>query len=145
MPPPAPAVVTSATAAAPVSDPRQTFVAAALSMRGRPYRYGGADPAGFDCSGLVDYAARSAGLKVPRTTAEQLRAGVPVKRGALEAGDLVFMRLDKGLHVGIVTEPGVFVHAPSTGGQVRLDRLDAPPYRKGFIGGRRIGGRRTGP
>ena len=113
------------------------MVTAALSMRGRPYRYGGADPAGFDCSGLVDYAARSAGLKVPRTTTEQWRAGSAVKRDALQAGDLVFMRLDKGLHVGIVTVPGVFIHAPSTGGQVRMDRLDARHWARQQVSYRR--------
>lgn len=117
---------------------RGLLVATALSMRGHPYRYGGSDPSGFDCSGLVAYAARGAGISVPRTAADQWQTGVAVDREALQAGDLVFMRLEKELHVGIMTGPDVFVHAPSSGGHVRVDLLDARPYREGFIGGRRI-------
>lgn len=121
-----------------MTDPRGLLVATALSMRGHPYRFGGSDPSGFDCSGLVAYAAQGAGLVVPRTTAGQWKTGAAVKRSTLEAGDLVFMRLKKELHVGIMTGPDVFVHAPSSGGSVRVDRLDSSPYRDGFIGGRRI-------
>ncbi len=74
----------------------------ALAMLGQPYRCGGAAPGGFDCSGLVAYAAAGAGIRVPRTAHEQLRAGMPVARGELRAGDLVFMHLaHKELHVGI--------------------------------------------
>jgi len=116
----------------------QSFIAAALAMRGAPYRYGGESPNGFDCSGLVAYAAKQAGVQVPRTAREQLQSGIPVKRRSLQPGDLVFMRLRKELHVGIVTGDGVFVHAPSKGGKVRVDQLDAQPYRDGFVAARRI-------
>jgi cell wall-associated NlpC family hydrolase len=111
----------------------------ALSMLGQPYRYGGAAPGGFDCSGLVQYAANGAGIYVPRTAHEQMRAGLAVSRGELRAGDLVFMHLaHKELHVGIVIDDQNFVHAPSTGGYVRVDRLSAPLYAKGFLSARRI-------
>jgi len=121
-----------------VQDPRGLLVSTALSMRGHPYRFGGSTPSGFDCSGLVVYAAQGAGIPVPRTAADQWKTGVAVEREALQAGDLVFMRLNRELHVGIMTGPDSFVHAPSSGGQVRIDLLDSRPYRKGFIGGRRI-------
>jgi len=108
-------------------------------MRGQPYRFGGAAPGGFDCSGLVQYAANYAGIHVPRTAHEQLRIGEPVARGEVEPGDLVFMHLaHKQLHVGIAIDADRFVHAPSKGGYIRIDSLDAPPYAKGFLGARRI-------
>jgi cell wall-associated NlpC family hydrolase len=111
----------------------------ALSMLGQPYRYGGAAPGGFDCSGLVSYAASGAGIRVPRTAREQLAAGMPVPRGRLQPGDLVFMHLArKELHVGIALGGERFIHAPSAGGHVRIDALTAAPYTSGFLGARRI-------
>ena len=121
------------------ADPRTDMVRRALSMLGQPYRYGGAAPGGFDCSGLVQYAADGAGIHVPRTAREQMRAGLAVPRDELRAGDLIFMHLaHKELHVGIVIDDQDFVHAPSTGGHVRIDRLSAPRYAKGFLSARRI-------
>ncbi len=121
------------------SDRAAVMVASATAMLGEPYRYGGAAPGGFDCSGLVAYAARSAGIVLPRTAREQARAGVLVRRADVKAGDLVFMRLArKELHVGIAVDAGRFIHAPATGGRVRIDSLDASPYSAGFIGARRV-------
>jgi len=128
----------SAPTTAPAT-PRTEMVRVALSMLGQPYRYGGAAPGGFDCSGLVQYAANGAGIYLPRTAREQLRAGEQVSRTDVRAGDLVFMHLaHKELHVGIVIDDGNFVHAPSSGAQVRIDRLSAPPYANGFLSARRI-------
>lgn len=108
-------------------------------MLGQPYRYGGAAPGGFDCSGLVNFAARSSGFAVPRTTQELLNVGDPVALDALQPGDLVFMHLAaKELHVGIAVDPRRFVHAPSSGGVVRIDSLDAPPYSRALLGARRL-------
>jgi murein DD-endopeptidase len=76
---------------------------------------------------------------VPRTAAEQLQFGLPVARAELQAGDLVFMHLSsKELHVAIALDRQLFVHAPSSGGRVRIDSLLAPPYAKGFIAARRV-------
>jgi cell wall-associated NlpC family hydrolase len=120
-------------------NPQAIMVERAVSMLGQPYRFGGAAPGGFDCSGLVAYAANGAGIRVPRTAAEQMNVGRPVARGAVQAGDLVFMHLaHKELHVGIAVDDERFVHAPSAGGRVRIDSLDAPPYAKGYLGARRI-------
>jgi cell wall-associated NlpC family hydrolase len=111
----------------------------AASMIGQPYLYGGAAPGGFDCSGLVEYSALSAGIRLPRTAAEQLRMGSPVSRNELQPGDLIFMHLaHKELHVAIALDRQLFVHAPSSGGYVRVDSLIAPPYSKGFIAARRV-------
>jgi cell wall-associated NlpC family hydrolase len=111
----------------------------AMSMLGQPYHWGGAAPGGFDCSGLVAYAASGAGIRVPRTAHEQLAGGIPIARGELRAGDLVFMRLaHKELHVGIAVDKERFIHAPSAGGHVRIDSLSAPPYAMGFMSARRL-------
>jgi peptidoglycan DL-endopeptidase CwlO len=123
----------------PPADPRVVMVDLARSMIGQPYRFGGAAPGGFDCSGLVAYAANGAGIRVPRTAREQLRAGNPVARGDLKPGDLVFMHLaHKELHVGIAVGGERFVHAPAAGGHVRIDSLAAPPYSRSFLRARRI-------
>jgi len=115
------------------------MVDTAASVLGQPYRFGGAAPGGFDCSGLVVYAAAGAGVHVPRTAHEQLRFGEPIARGELQAGDLIFMHLaHKELHVGIAIDGKRFIHAPSTGGYVRIDSLAAPPYARGYLGARRI-------
>ena len=119
--------------------PTQVMLDSATSMIGQPYRFGGVTPGGFDCSGLVVYAAANAGIRMPRTAAEQLQSGLPVGRTELQAGDLVFMHLaGKELHVAIALDRQLFVHAPSNGGRVRIDSLLAPPYAKGFIAARRV-------
>jgi cell wall-associated NlpC family hydrolase len=120
-------------------DTRTLIVNGATAMLGQPYRWGGAAPGGFDCSGLVVYATGAAGIQLPRTAREQLHAGAPIARRELHAGDLVFMHLArKELHVGIAIDYDRFVHAPSAGGYVRIDSLDAPPYARGFLTARRI-------
>ena len=125
--------------AIPNASAAQLMIDTATSMIGQPYRYGGAAPGGFDCSGLVIYAAESAGVHVPRTAAEQMEIGRPVARSELQAGDLVFMHLArKELHVAIALDRQLFVHAPSSGGRVRVDSLLAPPYSQGFIAARRV-------
>jgi cell wall-associated NlpC family hydrolase len=123
----------------PPPDPRVIMVDRARSMLGQPYRWGGDAPGGFDCSGLVVYAANGAGIRVPRTAHEQLGTGTPVARGKVHEGDLVFMHLaHKELHVGIAIDDERFIHAPSRGGYVRIDSLASPPYARGFLGARRI-------
>jgi cell wall-associated NlpC family hydrolase len=120
-------------------DPRVIMVDLAKSMLGQPYRWGGAAPGGFDCSGLVAYTAERAGVPMPRTAHEQLHTGVPIARREVHEGDLVFMHLaHKELHVGIAIDDERFIHAPSAGGHVRIDSLAAPPYAGGFISARRI-------
>lgn len=132
---------TSIPAARLTTDPRALLVAGATAMRGQPYRWGGDAPGGFDCSGLVFYAAARRGIVLPRTAREQLRSGTAVSRRDVRAGDLVFMHLThKELHVGIAIDNDTFVHAPATGGQVRIDSLRARPYAGGFLAARRIVG-----
>jgi cell wall-associated NlpC family hydrolase len=137
--PAAPDAADASAVAEPPPDPSALMVYNALSLIGQPYRFGGAEPGGFDCSGLVAYAAAGAGIYMPRTAREQLGAGMPVQRGQLQAGDLVFMHLArKELHVGIAIDGDRFVHAPSSGGYVRIDSLASAPYARGYLGARRI-------
>jgi cell wall-associated NlpC family hydrolase len=120
-------------------DGRVLMIDRAKAMLGQPYRWGGAAPGGFDCSGLVYYAAAGAGLRIPRTAAEQFAYGKPIKRAELRAGDLVFMHLArKELHVAIALDAQHFIHAPSSGGFVRIDSLESRPYDSGYLGARRI-------
>ncbi len=114
----------------------------AISLVGTPYRYGGNTPeGGFDCSGLVDYVFRDMlNLRLPRTTRALAELEGPrIQPEQLVAGDLVFFG-DAGTvsHVGIYVGEGRFVHAPSTGGTVRLDRLDGSWWRGHYSGARRL-------
>ncbi|MGH8667929.1 MAG: C40 family peptidase [Burkholderiales bacterium] len=122
----APVAPVKRVAAAPAASERAAGVA--VKMVGKPYRAGGAGAAtGFDCSGLVQFSYRQAGVSVPRSTELQLRASKSVSRAGLRRGDLVFFDQEgkKKSHVGIYLGDGRFVHAPSSGKQVRIDRLDS--------------------
>ena len=112
----------------------------ALDFRGTPYRNGGADPTGFDCSGFVWYVFGQHGLVVPRTVQDQFRMGENVPPSDLRAGDLVFFSTTTpgASHVGIVIGGDSFVHAPSSSGVVRVERLGASYWSTRFVGARRI-------
>ena len=111
-----------------VSPTRHEVVRTAEQLIGTPYRYGGNDPDGFDCSGLVQYTHRRAGIDVPRTTAQQLAEARIAGPEFLMPGDLLFFRIEaqKSRHVGIYEGDGVFIHAPSSGKQVSRASLENP-------------------
>ncbi len=122
--PPA-AVYPAATAPAPPQ--AQAATIHALGLVGTPYRYGGNTPAsGFDCSGLIGYVYwQAAQIRVPRTVQQIGNWGQPVSGDALRTGDLVVFGGSgrAATHAGIYVGEGRFVHAPSTGGTVRMDHL----------------------
>lgn len=119
--------------------PGDDVIGTALALRGTPYRNGGADLAGFDCSGFVWYVFARHGLALPRTVAEQYEVGGRVKAEELQPGDLVFFRTaGRGAsHVGIALGVDAFVHAPSSAGVVRVERLSASYWSSRYLGARR--------
>jgi cell wall-associated NlpC family hydrolase len=117
---------------------RAAVVDEAARQIGTPYRYGGSSPDGFDCSGLVQFAHRRAGIAVPRTTGAQWQAALPLQRGHLLPGDVLFFDIGTGKsrHVGIYEGRGRFIHAPSSGKRVSRASLDNPYWKSRWVGSR---------
>lgn len=113
----------------------------AQSMRGVRYRWGASSRSATDCSGFTSQVFRSNGYRIPRTSAEQSRAGAKVDRSSLRPGDLVFFRTRRGTrvsHVGIYTGNGKFIHASSGGGKVQINSLSDGYYNKRYVTARRV-------
>lgn len=116
----------------------------AIGLVGTPYRWGGNTPdSGFDCSGLIGYVYRDvAGLQLPRTTREMSSLQLPrVSRGHWHSGDLLFFATNgerQVSHAGIYVGEGRFVHAPSSGGTVRLDSLANRYWQQRYLDARRV-------
>lgn len=112
---------------------RSELVEHARSMLGTLYLWGGASPAGFDCSGLVQYSYAKAGIAVPRTAEEQLAATAPLNLDELRPGDLLFFSTAyKQIHVGIYLGDGTFIHAPASGKHVSIATVDDVYWRDAF-------------
>ena len=130
-----------AVAAAPAEPPALLPVlATAMGLRGSPYRSGGNDPAGFDCSGFVRYVFAQHGRSLPREVREQFAVGARIERDEVRPGDLVFFEtVSPGAsHVGIALGGDEFVHAPSSRGVVRVERYTTEYWAKRWVGARRI-------
>ena len=121
------------------ADRGDAAAALAAKMVGKPYKYGGASPSGFDCSGLVSYSFKQAGVALPHNTTQQRAASRLVKVAELRRGDLLFFDQEgkKHGHVGIYLGEGRFVHAPSSGKSVRTDALSNPYWKKHLTEARR--------
>ena len=139
---PAPAATAPSDAPAPDRNAIGSYslVSTALDLRGVRYRNGGADPSGFDCSGFTQYVFARYGVALPRDVKHQFEAGKAVGPEALEPGDLVFFTTTGpgASHVGIAVGGDQFVHAPSSTGVVRVERLSSRYWSERFVGIRRI-------
>jgi cell wall-associated NlpC family hydrolase len=115
---------------------------AALAFLGVSYRFGGTSPdLGFDCSGLVRRVFQDAlGLNLPRTAREMSQMGTQVRMEDLKPGDLVFFNTMRAAfsHVGIYLGDNKFVHAPSSGGVVRVEDMRIRYWTQRFDGARRL-------
>lgn len=129
---------------------REDVVDTALDQVGEDYEYGGADPSdGFDCSGLVRYSYAEAGIKLPRSSREQRKAGRHVNFSEAQPADLLFYNFADAkpkpgekpllaLHVAIYIGDGKAVHAPVRDGEVEVIEVTKPHWRKRYLGARRI-------
>jgi murein DD-endopeptidase len=124
------------------SDGGGAVVRVAASLVGTRYQFGGADEAGFDCSGLVLYVHERVGLGIPRTAAAQQRAALAVPLTQLKPGDLVFFSSDGQFidHVGIYTGFGRFIHAPHAGVAVSYAELASAYYARHLVSAGRFWG-----
>jgi cell wall-associated NlpC family hydrolase len=112
----------------------------AKEMLGKPYKYAGDTPEGFDCSGLVKYSYARAGISMPRDTQSQRRIAMLVSVHSMREGDLLFFDQEgkKSSHVGMYLGKGRFIHAPSSGGKVRTDSINSEFWKKHFVEARRV-------
>ena len=118
-----------------IESPGRQALAVARKMLGSPYRYGGMDPKGFDCSGLVRYAFSQSGLELPRTSREIFRASLRIDPQKIEPGDLLFFALsaNKVSHVGIYAGQNRFIHSPSSGKGVSYASMANPYWQRRLI------------
>lgn len=115
-------------------------ISLALALQGTPYRNGGSDPSGFDCSGFVQWVFAQQGLALPREVRQQYLVGEEIESDEVRPGDLVFFEtVSSGAsHVGIALGGGEFVHAPSSRGVVRTERYTSSYWPGRWVGARRI-------
>jgi cell wall-associated NlpC family hydrolase len=120
--------------------PQTALVDTALGLLGVPYRNGGADLAGFDCSGFTQYVFWQHGVPLPREVRDQFRFGEAIRQDNVAPGDLIFFRTTgrRPSHVAIALDDTSFVHAPASEGVVRVERLDSAYWSRRVAGVRRV-------
>ena len=116
---------------------RDIIVRFARNMMNKNYAYGGNDPSsGFDCSGLVYYAYKEAGISIPRTSGAQYKKSRKIELKNAQDADLVFFSTyaPGATHVGIYIGNGRFIHSPSVGKKVQIVDMENPYWKKNFYG-----------
>lgn len=122
------------------AEKRRDLVLEALGQVGRPYRYGGTTPDGFDCSGLTQYVYRQIGIQLPRSSRDQHGAGRTIKLSQAEPGDLLFYSFTgRGIdHVAIYLGDDQAVHAPASGRAVIVASVHLPYWQARFVDAVRV-------
>ena len=120
--------------------PGEIAVKQALTMKGKPYRYGGSTPRGFDCSGLVQYSYAHAGVRLPHGTNALRQQSRSISKRELQLGDLLFFNQEgkKSSHVALYLGNDSFIHAPSTSKNVHISQFSNPYWRTHFSEARRV-------
>lgn len=114
-------------------------VRTALELLGVPYRFGGSDPSGFDCSGLVQYVFAQVGVRLPRSARDQHAAGEEIDLEDAEPGDLLFYEIgNKVDHVAIYLGDGEALHAPARGRSVIVASIELPYWKERFVDAVRV-------
>lgn len=116
---------------------RGKIVRTAQKYLGVRYRYGGATPSGFDCSGYVMYVYKKNGILLPRSVGSQYKAGRRIRMGKTKPGDLVFFKTSRKKrlsHVGIYMGGRRFIHAPRSGKRVSYADMRNPYWKKRYVG-----------
>jgi cell wall-associated NlpC family hydrolase len=133
-------LVPSGTALAALPVDTYALVGTALQLRGVPYRDGGGDPFGFDCSGFTQYVFAQHHIGLPRAVRDQFKEGDVVDLKDLAPGDLLFFSTTESgaSHVAIAVGSDEFVHAPSSTGVVRVERLSSGYWSQRYLGARRV-------
>lgn len=116
---------------------RTDIIQIALAQQGKKYRSGAKGPDYFDCSGLIYFTYRQAGISVPLTAEAQGRYGAEISRGEAQPGDLVLFRIRNDDHIGIMVNGSDFVHASKSRG-VAIDSLESTYWRRYLIGFRKL-------
>jgi len=116
---------------------RTDIVQIALAQQGKKYRSGAKGPDYFDCSGLIYFTYRQAGISVPLTAEAQGRYGAEIPRGEALPGDLVLFRIKSDDHIGIMVNGSDFVHASKSRG-VAVDSLESTYWRRYLVGFRKL-------
>ncbi len=130
---------TTSGASSAKSSGENSVVSIAKQFLGTPYVFGGTTPKGFDCSGLMQYAYKQAGINIPRVAQDQFKSGTAINKSQLRAGDLVFFKGSGGTasapgHVGMYIGNGQYIQAPKTGDTVKISNLAG---RADYVGARR--------
>ena len=124
----------------PVAAAPGAIVTTALMFTGVPYRNGGSDPSGFDCSGFTQWVFAQNGVRLPREVHDQYDAGMEIDLREVRPGDLLFFEtVSPGAsHVGLAIGGDQFIHAPSSRGVVRIEKFTADYWAMRFVGARRV-------
>ncbi len=111
---------------------RNEIVQTAVSLHGNPYRSGSKGAGSFDCSGFVSYVFKRSGINLAVSTDKQIKEGSGISRDSVQPGDLVFFKIKKDLHVGIMLNRKEFIHASTSRGIV-IDDVDAAYWRRSLL------------